>query len=211
MITDGNSARRYLSHPTRCLPLAGFRLCAAATIFNTGCRTHHALNCRLLNLFTISQHIFFSFYFRAALCVFRCLDTRLEELSASLLAERLKPLFPKQSGADRPGLLVMACCPHRGSARAKQVSNGGKNACSLVHLTVHGLRNLCRGALPPVRVLCLPASEIRRSVQVTAFLLEHTSCKWLKASWRPCPDGRMIEPPPAASHLVGVLQHEQPA
>jgi hypothetical protein len=92
-----------------------------------------------------STHFFF-FYFRAALCVFRCLDTRLEELSASLLAERLKPLFPKQSGADRPGLLVMACCPHRGSARAKQVSNGGKNACSLVHLTVHGLRNLCRGA-----------------------------------------------------------------
>ena len=123
-----------------------------------------------------STHFFF-FYFRAALCVFRCLDTRLEELSASLLAEHLKPLFPKQSGADRPGLLVMACCPH----------------------------------FPPVRVLCLPASEIRRSVQVTAFLLEHTSCKWLKASWRPCPDGRMIEPPPAASHLVGVLQHEQPA
>jgi hypothetical protein len=41
----------------------------------------------------------------------------------------------------------MACCPHRGPARARGVSNGPRNACSLVRLTVHGLRNPCRKAL----------------------------------------------------------------
>ena len=75
--------------------------------------------------------------------VAKCPRKRPEHLNASLLAERLKPLSPNPSGQDRPGLLVTVCSPHRGSARAKQVLN----ACSVMLLAVHGVRNLCGNLL----------------------------------------------------------------
>ncbi|KAH6875562.1 hypothetical protein BKA58DRAFT_419072 [Alternaria rosae] len=89
---------------------------------STLCTTHHPQNCRLLSPFTIPQHN--SSSISARLYAYSDVHTRAwKALDASLLAERLKPLFPKKSGADRPGLLVMACCPHRAPARANVQSS----------------------------------------------------------------------------------------
>jgi hypothetical protein len=86
--------------------------------------------------------------------------------STSLQAECLKPLSSKQLRADRPGLFIAACRPHRGTARAKRALTGRKNDC-------------CISAL-------LQFEHLFRSSKNTRFLDPHsyknwqTSCKVLQ-------------------------------
>jgi hypothetical protein len=112
---------------TRC------RLYVAAAIFLPVCTTHHPPNCRLCEASRNSSTQFRYISARINQLALQRVQASAWRTSTSLHPQRLKPLSPNRSGADRPGLLVMSC-------RGKRKLIGSENDCSVVPLAVHGLR-----------------------------------------------------------------------